>query len=124
MAATTGTFYGQAMTAGDIYTVAGDGKRGDGGPTGFPATQAELDSPDSVAVDRAGDLLLTEGGGQDERPDGARQIRNLLRRAHDRGRHLQRRRRRETPVFRGRRPGSRCGDVPDRDIGGRGRQPC
>ena len=64
VAATTGTFYGQAMTAGDIYTVAGDGKRGQGGPTGFPATQAELDSPDSVAVDRAGDLLLTEGGGQ------------------------------------------------------------
>ena len=65
VAAATGTFYGQAMTKGDIYTVAGDGKRGDGGPTGFPATQAELDSPGSVAVDRAGDLLITEGGGQD-----------------------------------------------------------
>ena len=65
VAAATGTFYGQAMTKGDIYTVAGDGKRGDGGPTGFPATQAELDRPDSVAVDPAGDLLLTEGGGQD-----------------------------------------------------------
>jgi hypothetical protein len=65
VAAATGTFYGQAMTKGDIYTVAGDGKRGQGGPTGFPATQAELDSPASVAVDQAGDLLLTEGGGQD-----------------------------------------------------------
>ena len=36
VAASTGTFYGQAMTAGDIYTVAGDGTarllRGDGGP--------------------------------------------------------------------------------------------
>ena len=25
VAAGTGTFYGQAMTAGDIYTIAGDG---------------------------------------------------------------------------------------------------
>jgi hypothetical protein len=35
VAAATGTFYGQAMTAGDIYTVAGDGTggySGDGGP--------------------------------------------------------------------------------------------
>ena len=28
VAASTGTFYGQAMTAGDIYTVAGDRHRG------------------------------------------------------------------------------------------------
>ena len=27
VAATTGTFYGQAMTAGDIYTIAGDASR-------------------------------------------------------------------------------------------------
>ena len=35
VAAATGTFYGQAMTAGDIYTVAGNGTpgfSGDGGP--------------------------------------------------------------------------------------------
>ena len=34
VAASTGTFYGQAMTAGDIYTVAGGGTNypGDGGP--------------------------------------------------------------------------------------------
>ena len=63
-AAATGTFFGQAMTKGDIYTVAGDGKRGDA-PSGVPATQAELRNPDSVAVDQAGDLLLTEGGGSD-----------------------------------------------------------
>ena len=63
-AAATGTFFGQAMTKGDIYTVAGDGKRGDA-PSGVPAIQAELRNPDSVAVDQAGDLLLTEGGGSD-----------------------------------------------------------
>ena len=63
-AAATGTFFGQAMTKGDIYTVAGNGKRGDA-PSGVPATQAELRNPDSVAVDQAGDLLLTEGGGSD-----------------------------------------------------------
>ena len=63
-AAATGTFFGQAMTKGDIYTVAGDGKRGDA-PSGVPATQAELRNPDSVAVDQAGDLLFTEGGGSD-----------------------------------------------------------
>jgi sugar lactone lactonase YvrE len=59
VAASTGTFYGQAMTAGDIYTVAGDGgllPLGDDGP----ATQAALDYPESVAVDGAGNLLITD----------------------------------------------------------------
>jgi hypothetical protein len=48
-----------AMTRGDIYTIAGngtDGYSGDGGS----ATSAELDSPDGVAVDRGGDLLITD----------------------------------------------------------------
>ena len=44
VAAQTGTFYGQAMTAGDIYTVAGDGRPGYSGDGG-PATNAELDHP-------------------------------------------------------------------------------
>jgi hypothetical protein len=62
VAATTGTFYGQAMAKGDIYTVAGDGKRGN--PIdGTPATQTELFNPESVAADQAGDLLITQGGG-------------------------------------------------------------
>jgi len=58
-AASTGTFYGQAMTAGDIYTVAGNGKRafaGDGGP----ATSAALRSPYGIATDGAGDLLIAD----------------------------------------------------------------
>ena len=42
-AASTGTFYGQAMTAGHIYTVAGNGKKGFAGDGG-PATSAELRS--------------------------------------------------------------------------------
>jgi hypothetical protein len=65
VAAATGTFYGQAMTKGDIYTVAGDGKRGN--PIdGTPATQTELFNPDSVAVDQAGDLLIDQGEVSDD----------------------------------------------------------
>jgi uncharacterized protein YheU (UPF0270 family) len=61
VAARSGTFYGQAMTAGDIYTVAGDGTPGYAGDGG-PALQAELDNPQGVAVDRAGDLIIGDGG--------------------------------------------------------------
>ncbi len=59
VAASTGTFYGQAMTAGDIYTVAGDGKSGYGGDR-HPATSAELSNPEGVAVDASGDLLIAD----------------------------------------------------------------
>ena len=44
VAATSGTFYGQAMTAGDIYTVAGNGTFGFAGDGG-PAASAELRDP-------------------------------------------------------------------------------
>jgi trimeric autotransporter adhesin len=59
VAVQSGRFYGQAMTAGDIYTVAGngaDGFSGDGGP----ATGAELDFPQRVAVDSAGNLVIAD----------------------------------------------------------------
>jgi len=63
VAATTGRFYGQQMTAGDIYTIAGDGQeglKGDGGP----ATRAHLaiccNGFAALAVDGAGNLMITE----------------------------------------------------------------
>jgi trimeric autotransporter adhesin len=59
VAATTGTFYGVAMTAGDIYTVAGDGAPGFSGDGG-PATQAELVAPSGIAVNAAGDLFIAD----------------------------------------------------------------
>jgi hypothetical protein len=57
VAAAAGTFYGQAMTVGDIYTVAGDGVLGYSGDGG-PATHADIAEPGSVAASPAGDLLI------------------------------------------------------------------
>jgi hypothetical protein len=58
LAVTPGTFYGQAMTVGDVYVVAGGGAAlNDGGP----ATSAMLSSPFAVAVSGAGSLLVTDG---------------------------------------------------------------
>ena len=59
VAASTGTFYGQAMIAGDIYTVAGNGTEGSGGDGG-PATHALFDDPTGVALDAAGNLLIAD----------------------------------------------------------------
>ncbi|MGH3159641.1 MAG: hypothetical protein ACRDNF_24135 [Streptosporangiaceae bacterium] len=58
VAESTGTFYGQAMTAGDIYTIAGGGSAypGDGGP----ATAAHLSGPEAVTLDGNGNVVLTE----------------------------------------------------------------
>jgi trimeric autotransporter adhesin len=61
VASSTGTFYGQPMTAGDIYTVAGDGTAGFAGD-GTAATGAELDQPTGVAVDKAGNLVIADLG--------------------------------------------------------------
>jgi trimeric autotransporter adhesin len=63
VAVSTGSFYGQAMTAGDIYTIAGDGKAGYTGDGG-PATQAELNGPASVAVGSGGTVLISDSGNQ------------------------------------------------------------
>ena len=59
VAASSGTFYGVPMTAGDMYTVAGNGTQGTTG-TGGPAVGAELSSPAGVAVDRAGNLVVAD----------------------------------------------------------------
>ena len=61
VAARGGTFYGVAMTAGDIYTVAGNGSNGFAGDGG-PATSAELGLTHSLARDAAGDLLIADYG--------------------------------------------------------------
>ncbi len=61
VAAASGTFYGQAMTAGDIYTVAGDGSAGFGGDGG-PATSGQLDEPADVTADAAGNLVIADLG--------------------------------------------------------------
>lgn len=61
VAAATGTFYGQKMTAGDAYAIAGGdgyGFSGDGGP----ARNAELDGPDSVTLDRHGNVIIADQG--------------------------------------------------------------
>ena len=57
----TGMFYGQAMTAGHIYTLAGDGTGGFTGD-GAPATGAELLAPEAVTVDSAGNLVIADAG--------------------------------------------------------------
>ena len=58
--ASGGQEWGQSMTAGDIYTVAGHvlGDSGDGSL----ATQADLGTVTSVAVDSSGDLYLADAG--------------------------------------------------------------
>ena len=61
VAVATGTFYGQAMTAGDIYTVAGNGTQGFTGD-GSAATAAELFGPAGLLQDSAGNLVLTDLG--------------------------------------------------------------
>jgi RHS repeat-associated protein len=63
IAAAAGTQWGQAMTAGDIYTVAGltTGTSGDSGDAG-PATAALLSDPLQIAVDSAGDLYIADAG--------------------------------------------------------------
>ena len=59
VAVKTGTFYGQPMTAGDIYTLAGDGNQGFFGDGG-PGTSSWVGLPEGVAVDGAGNVLIAD----------------------------------------------------------------
>jgi hypothetical protein len=61
--ATSGLHYGQSMTAGDLYTVAGTGTCGSNGRPG-PAAQAQLWNPVAVAVNTAGDVFIAGNGDQ------------------------------------------------------------
>jgi NHL repeat len=61
LARDSGTYYGQAMAAGHLYTVAGNGTAGFAGDGG-PATAAELNGPATVAADAAGNLLIADTG--------------------------------------------------------------
>jgi hypothetical protein len=62
-AASTGTFWGHAMTAGHIYTIVGNGIDGDiGDGSSNPLTSAELSGPSGVAIDSLGDLAITDSG--------------------------------------------------------------
>ena len=63
VAASSGTFYGKAMTAGDIYTIAGTGTYGFSGDGG-PAASAELAGPAGVTADAAGNVLIADTGNQ------------------------------------------------------------
>ncbi|OPX86439.1 MAG: Chitinase D precursor [Pelotomaculum sp. PtaB.Bin104] len=57
----TGTQYGISMTAGNIYTIAGNGTNsntGDGGP----ATQASLSYPGGLTLDSEGNLYIATNG--------------------------------------------------------------
>src|SRR5262249_6337726 len=71
VAARTGTFYGQQMTVGDIYTVAGNGRVRFSG-NGKPATQSGIGRPAGVVVDGAGNLVLTDSQNNQVRVVAAR----------------------------------------------------
>ena len=61
VAAKTGSFYGQAMTAGHIYPVAGNGSHGFGKP-GAAALSAPLNNPAGVTADSHGNLVIAVSG--------------------------------------------------------------
>ena len=93
-----GTFYGQAMTAGDIYTVAGSGTSGFSGDGG-PATSAELISPSGVTADAAGNLVIADTDNERIRVVAA-STGTFYGQAMTAGRHLHRRRERHRRVLR------------------------
>lgn len=71
VAAETGSLYGVAMTAGDIYTVAGTGSPGFSGDGG-PATSATFNFPDALAVDGPGNLVVVDSSNNRVRVVAAR----------------------------------------------------
>ena len=66
LAATSGTFYGQAMQAGDVYLLAGGGSindpesGADGLGDGGPATKAVFDFATALAVGPGNDVYVAD----------------------------------------------------------------
>lgn len=58
VAVANGTFYGQPMTAGDIYTIAGGGTEHG---SGHLATQTRMQAPRGISLDGSGNVLITVG---------------------------------------------------------------
>ncbi|HET9076192.1 MAG TPA: fibronectin type III domain-containing protein, partial [Acidimicrobiales bacterium] len=57
----TGAFYGKAMTAGTVYTIAGSTSLGTDSGDGGPALAAGFGQPSEVALDTNGNVFVTEG---------------------------------------------------------------
>jgi RHS repeat-associated protein len=61
MAHASGTWFGQSMTPGGTYTIAGTGTAGYSGSAG-PGASAELNDPAGIALDPNGNLVVADGG--------------------------------------------------------------
>ena len=64
--AVSGTFYGQSMTAGDIYTVAGNGRPGFSGDGGPATTRRAATARRAWRRTRAGNLVIAD---TEQQPD-------------------------------------------------------
>ena len=62
LAASSGTQWGQSMSAGDLYDVIGSATTSSGNADGGTGTSALLNTPQGVAVDQAGDVFVTDVG--------------------------------------------------------------
>ena len=89
----TGTFYGQSMTKGDIYTIAGNGTAGYSGDGGAGDLRCSSMARYGVAVDASGNVLIADTDNYRVRVVAAG-TGHLLRPGHDQGRHLHHRRNR------------------------------
>ena len=59
MAAATGSQFGQSMTGGDVYTIAGTGAPGSSGDGG-PASAAQFGEVSGLSVDSSGDIYVAD----------------------------------------------------------------
>ncbi len=57
----TGSVYGQAVTAGNVYTIGGSTQRSSDSGDGGPAVAAGFGNPSDVTVDPNGNIFVTDG---------------------------------------------------------------